>query len=137
MNYNLDSTKDSYLERARNALQIEEGINGSERTRPAAPSRIASLGMPKMTPDRKPVLGADGKPEIAALAPRPKRAHQCVRKTGVSADSRTDWVKPPKTICAYGRDHRHHDQHVGVMRPGSRHQHFAHRTRNRQHENRS
>ena len=25
---------------------------------------MVEMGMPKMTPDRKPVLGADGKPEI-------------------------------------------------------------------------
>ncbi len=32
---------------------------------------LIELGMPKMTPDRKPVLGADGKPEIAWI-PRPQ-----------------------------------------------------------------
>ncbi len=31
---------------------------------------LVEMGMPKMTPDRKPVLGADGKPEIA-WGPRP------------------------------------------------------------------
>ncbi len=31
---------------------------------------LVEMGMPKMTPDRKPVLGADGKPEIA-WSPRP------------------------------------------------------------------
>ncbi len=32
---------------------------------------MVEMGMPKMTPDRKPVLGADGKPEIAWI-PRPQ-----------------------------------------------------------------
>jgi len=32
---------------------------------------LVELGMPKMTPDRKPVVGADGKPEIAWI-PRPQ-----------------------------------------------------------------
>ncbi len=32
---------------------------------------LVELGMPKMTPDRKPVIGADGKPEIAWI-PRPQ-----------------------------------------------------------------
>ena len=32
---------------------------------------LVEMGMPKMTPDRKPVIGADGKPEIAWI-PRPQ-----------------------------------------------------------------
>jgi len=31
---------------------------------------LVELGMPKMTPDRKPVLGPDGRPEIS-WGPRP------------------------------------------------------------------
>ena len=48
---------------------------------------LIELGTPKMTPDRKPVLGADGKPEIAWI-PRPQIS--CAQDVSEGMGIRTD-----------------------------------------------
>ncbi len=48
---------------------------------------LVELGMPKMTPDRKPVVGADGRPEIA-WGPRP--AISCATEVSEGMGVRTD-----------------------------------------------
>jgi NADH-quinone oxidoreductase subunit G len=48
---------------------------------------LVELGMPKMSPERKPVLGADGRPEIA-WSPRP--AISCATEISESMAVRTD-----------------------------------------------
>jgi NADH-quinone oxidoreductase subunit G len=48
---------------------------------------LVELGMPKMTPERKPVLGADGRPEIA-WSPRP--AISCATEISEGMAVRTD-----------------------------------------------
>ena len=48
---------------------------------------LVELGMPKMTPERKPVLGADGRPEIA-WSPRP--AISCATEVSEGMAVRTD-----------------------------------------------
>jgi NADH-quinone oxidoreductase subunit G len=48
---------------------------------------MVELGMPKMTPDRKPVIGADGKPEIAWI-PRPQIS--CAQDVSEGMAIRTD-----------------------------------------------
>ena len=48
---------------------------------------MVEMGMPKMTPDRKPVLGADGKPEIAWI-PRPQIS--CAQDVAEGMGVRTD-----------------------------------------------
>ena len=48
---------------------------------------LIELGTPKMTPDRKPVLGADGKPEIAWI-PRPQIS--CAQDVSEGMGVRTD-----------------------------------------------
>src|SRR3954463_1708150 len=48
---------------------------------------MVELGMPKMTPDRKPVIGADGKPEIAWI-PRPQIS--CAQDVAEGMAIRTD-----------------------------------------------
>jgi NADH-quinone oxidoreductase subunit G len=49
---------------------------------------LIEMGMPKMTPDRKPVMGADGKPEIGWI-PRPQIscAQEIAEGMGVRTDS--------------------------------------------------
>ena len=53
---------------------------------------IVDIRMPEM----------DGLELQQCLTPRglyfPLIGYQCITKTGISADSRMDWVKPPKTI---------------------------------------
>ena len=48
---------------------------------------MIEMGMPKMTPDRKPVIGADGKPEIAWI-PRPQIS--CAQDVAEGMGIRTD-----------------------------------------------
>jgi NADH-quinone oxidoreductase subunit G len=48
---------------------------------------LIELGMPKMTPDRKPVLGPDGRPEIAWI-PRPQIS--CAQEVSEGLGVRTD-----------------------------------------------
>ena len=48
---------------------------------------LIEMGMPKMTPDRKPVMGADGKPEIAWI-PRPQIS--CAQDVAEGMAIRTD-----------------------------------------------
>jgi NADH-quinone oxidoreductase subunit G len=48
---------------------------------------MVEMGMPKMTPDRKPVIGADGKPEIAWI-PRPQIS--CAQDVAEGMGIRTD-----------------------------------------------
>lgn len=48
---------------------------------------LVEMGMPKMTPDRKPVIGADGKPEIAWI-PRPQIS--CAQDVAEGMAIRTD-----------------------------------------------
>ena len=48
---------------------------------------LIEMGMPKMTPDRKPVIGADGKPEIAWI-PRPQIS--CAQDVSEGMGIRTD-----------------------------------------------
>lgn len=48
---------------------------------------MVELGMPKMTPDRKPVIGADGKPEISWI-PRPQIS--CAQDVAEGMAIRTD-----------------------------------------------
>lgn len=51
---------------------------------------LVELGMPKMTPDRKPILGADGRPEIS-WSPRP--AISCATEISEGMAVRTDSSK--------------------------------------------
>src|SRR6478609_10007083 len=48
---------------------------------------MVEMGMPKMTPDRKPVIGEDGKPEIAWI-PRPQIS--CAQDVAEGMGIRTD-----------------------------------------------
>jgi NADH-quinone oxidoreductase subunit G len=58
---------------------------------------LVELGMPKMTPDRKPVIGADGKPEIAWI-PRPQIS--CAQDVAEGMGIRTD--SPMVKECRQG-----------------------------------
>ncbi len=58
---------------------------------------LVEMGMPKMTPDRKPVLGADGKPEIAWI-PRPQIS--CAQDVAEGMGIRTD--SPMVKECRQG-----------------------------------
>lgn len=58
---------------------------------------LIEMGMPKMTPDRKPVLGADGKPEIAWI-PRPQIS--CAQDVAEGMGVRTD--SPMVKECRQG-----------------------------------
>jgi len=58
---------------------------------------MVELGMPKMTPDRKPVIGADGKPEIAWI-PRPQIS--CAQDVAEGMGIRTD--SPMVKECRQG-----------------------------------
>ena len=59
---------------------------------------MVEMGMPKMTPDRKPVLGADGKPEIGWI-PRPQIS--CAQDVAEGMGIRTG--SPMVEECAQGR----------------------------------
>jgi NADH-quinone oxidoreductase subunit G len=58
---------------------------------------LVEMGMPKMTPDRKPVIGADGKPEIAWI-PRPQIS--CAQDVAEGMGIRTD--SPMAKECRQG-----------------------------------
>src|SRR6266436_9923829 len=58
---------------------------------------LIEMGMPKMTPDRKPVIGADGKPEIAWI-PRPQIS--CAQDIAEGMGIRTD--SPMARECRQG-----------------------------------
>ncbi len=58
---------------------------------------MVEMGMPKMTPDRKPVIGADGKPEIAWI-PRPQIS--CAQDVAEGMGIRTD--SPMVKECRQG-----------------------------------
>ncbi len=58
---------------------------------------MVEMGMPKMTPDRKPVIGADGKPEIAWI-PRPQIS--CAQDVSEGMGIRTD--SPMVKECRQG-----------------------------------
>jgi NADH-quinone oxidoreductase subunit G len=58
---------------------------------------LIEMGMPKMTPDRKPVIGADGKPEIAWI-PRPQIS--CAQDVSEGLGIRTD--SPMVRECRQG-----------------------------------
>src|SRR5882757_3684505 len=58
---------------------------------------MIEMGMPKMTPDRKPVIGADGKPEIAWM-PRPQIS--CAQDVAEGMGVRTD--SPMARECRQG-----------------------------------
>lgn len=58
---------------------------------------LVEMGMPKMTPDRKPVIGADGKPEIAWI-PRPQIS--CAQDVAEGMGIRTD--SPMARECRQG-----------------------------------
>lgn len=58
---------------------------------------LVEMGMPKMTPDRKPVVGADGKPEIAWI-PRPQIS--CAQDVAEGMGIRTD--SPMAKECRQG-----------------------------------
>jgi NADH-quinone oxidoreductase subunit G len=58
---------------------------------------LIEMGMPKMGPDRKPVVGADGKPEIAWI-PRPQIS--CAQDVGEGMGIRTD--SPMTKECRKG-----------------------------------
>ncbi len=58
---------------------------------------LVELGMPKMTPERKPVLGSDGRPEIA-WSPRP--AISCATEISEGMAVRTD--SPLVQECRHG-----------------------------------
>src|SRR5579864_8033363 len=58
---------------------------------------LIEMGTPKMTPDRKPVLGADGKPEIASI-PRPQIS--CAQDVSEGMGVRTD--SPMVRECRQG-----------------------------------
>ncbi|MEI9892779.1 MAG: molybdopterin-dependent oxidoreductase [Chthoniobacter sp.] len=58
---------------------------------------LVEMGMPKMTPDRKPVIGADGKPEIGWI-PRPQIS--CAQDVAEGMGIRTD--SPMARECRQG-----------------------------------
>jgi len=58
---------------------------------------LVEMGMPKMTPDRKPVIGADGKPEIGWI-PRPQIS--CAQDVAEGMGIRTD--SPMAKECRQG-----------------------------------
>lgn len=58
---------------------------------------LVEMGMPKMTPDRKPIMGADGKPEIA-WSPRP--AISCATEVSEGMGVRT--MSPMVEECRKG-----------------------------------